>query len=163
MCQNLAYDHMLIDSAYVSACIDAGKGNIGQANQSNDDFIQAGNTGYTTLAEPTIFTQTQTQTPAQTTGTFSIDASQWNNFNDLFIGFKFGTGNQPDNWFVYQLKDGVSSGSYTFINVFDRGGGLSHLALYGKGTPVPDTGSTLIFLGIVVFGLLVLGRKYAAV
>lgn len=134
MCKTITNNHMLVDSAYVSSCIDAGLGNIGQGNQANDDFIQAGNAGYTTLGQDPLvgsFTQSDLE------GTFSILGSYWDTWQNLFIGFKFGTGNTPDEWFVYQLQDGVTGGDWEFVKVFNKGGGLSHIALYGKGGKEP--------------------------
>ncbi|MCC7546972.1 MAG: PEP-CTERM sorting domain-containing protein [Burkholderiales bacterium] len=141
MCQTITNNHMLVDDAYVSTCIDAGVGNIGQGNQANDDWLNQKDindnliyTGYTTLGQnPLIGSFSQSGTE----GTFSILASYWDDFANLYIGFKFGTGNQPDEWFVYQLQDGVTSGNWDFVNVFKKGGGLSHIALYGKGDKEP--------------------------
>jgi hypothetical protein len=52
---------------------------------------------------------------------------------------------------VYALNDGVSSGNWTFVNVFERGGGLSHVNLYGipGGNKVPEPGS-LVLLGLAL-------------
>lgn len=132
---------MLVDDAYVSTCIDAGVGNIGQGNQANDDWLNQKDindnliyTGYTTLGQNPLI-GSFSQSGAE--GTFSILASYWDDFANLYIGFKFGTGNQPDEWFVYQLQDGVTSGNWDFVNVFKKGGGLSHIALYGKGDKEP--------------------------
>jgi len=167
MCQTLTNNHMLVDDAYVSTCIDAGTGNIGQGNQANDDWLNqtdgGGNliyTGFTTIGD-------QTFTQSGASGTFSIDATQWNNFADLFIGFKFGTGNQPDEWFVYQLQDGVSSGDWDFVNKFKKGGGLSHVSLYGKGDPgnppeeIPEPGA-LGLLGMLALAAGVAARRRKA-
>jgi PEP-CTERM motif len=148
LCQTAANNHMLIDDSVVSACIDAGVGNIGQGNQAQDDFIQAGNTGYTTIGQFDTFTQTGS------TGTFTIDASLWDTWGELFIGFKFGTGNTPDEWFVYELQDDVSSGNWTFVNMLAPGAnqGLSHLTVYAQDRQVPEPGS-LLLLGLGLAGL----------
>jgi hypothetical protein len=149
LCEDVNLNHMLVDSAYVQSCIDAGVGNIG--NGQNDDFLNAGNTGWTDISSIAGLDFDQTGS----TGTFSFDSSLWNDFEDLAIGFKFGTGNQPDEWFVYLLQDLVSSGSWEFVNVFGTGGGLSHLTLYsGEGTTtVPEPATLLLFgLGLVSLG-----------
>jgi hypothetical protein len=148
LCENINLNHMLVDSAYVQSCIDAGVGNIG--NGQNDDFLNAGNTGWTDISSVASLSFTQNGS----TGTFSFDSSLWNDFEDLAIGFKFGTGNEPDEWFVYLLQDLVSSGNWEFVNVFGTGGGLSHLTLYaGEDRQVPEP-AMLSLLGL---GLLSLG------
>ena len=170
MCQTLAKNHMLIDDAYVSTCIDAGTGNIGQGNQANDDWLNqtdgGGNliyTGYTTLGQnPVVGSYTQ----SGASGTFSTLASYWADWEDLYIGFKFGTGNKPDEWFVYQLQDGVTTGDWDFVNVFKKGGGLSHIALYGKGDKeppeeIPEPGA-LSLLGMLMLAAGIATRRRKA-
>jgi hypothetical protein len=44
LCQNSALNHMLVDSSYVSACLDAGTGNL-TGNPLNDLFITGVGTG----------------------------------------------------------------------------------------------------------------------
>ena len=148
-CKVVTNNHMLVDSAHVQSCIDAGTGNIG--NGQNDDFLNAGNTGWTDISSQASLSFTQNGS----TGTFSFDSSLWDDFADLAIGFKFGTGNEPDEWFVYLLQDLVSSGNWEFVNVFGKGGGLSHLVLYaGEGTTtVPEPAMLTLFgLGLLSFG-----------
>jgi hypothetical protein len=159
MCKTLANNHMLVSDATVSACVDAGLGNIGQGNPANDDFLNQFSAptygGYTNLGD-------QTWTGANTAaGTFSIDANEWNNYADLYVGFKFGTGNTADEWFVYKLQNLVSSGSWNFVDVLVPGngtGGLSHVTLYGAddGTEppaeAPEPGS-LALVGLALLGV----------
>ena len=149
LCEDVNLNHMLVDSAYVQSCIDAGVGNIG--NGQNDDFLNAGNTGWTDVtAQATTFGFSQ----SGSSGSFFFNPNLWNTFSEIAIGFKFGTGNQPDEWFVYLLQDNVSSGLWQFVNTFGKGGGLSHLTFYaGEGTTVPEP-ATLTLLGL---GLLSLG------
>ena len=155
LCETLTNDHMLVDDAYVSACVDAGVGNI-NGNPATDDFLlKPEGTGYAGIGGGS-FTQ------AGTSGTFSIDAALWNIYSSIAIGFKFGTGNQPDEWFIYTLQDGVSSGTWQFVNVFRKGGGLSHLQLYSTDVPrkVPEpTTLTLLGLGLLATPLLARRRK----
>lgn len=158
MCKTSTNNHMLVSDAYVSSCIEAGVGNIGQGNQANDDWLNQlpANHGYTTIGD-------QSFTQQGLTGTFTIDASQWNNFGQLFVGFKFGTGNTPDEWFIYQLNPDVFTGDWTFVKMFNKGGGLSHVSLYGKGKPgeeeaVPEPAS-LALLGIAALAAGVARRR----
>ena len=150
LCENVLVNHMLIDDSYVSACLDAGIGNInGNEQGQNPDLFLTGVGGAYEFISAGGFTQNGS------TGTFSFSPTLWNSFSDIAIGFKFGTGNQADEWFVYSLNSLVSSGNWTFVNVFGTGGGLSHVNLYGiEGTtPVPEPASVaLLLLGIAGVG-----------
>lgn len=149
LCENPDLNHMLVDDSYVSACLDAGTGNL-TGNPLNDLFINGVGTGYSFIGE-TSFTQ------AGNTGTFTLDPALWAAYDSIAIGFKFGTGNRPDEWFVYALNDTVSGGTWTFVNVFERGGGLSHVNLYGipGGNNVPEPGVLgLLGLGLAMVGLM---------
>lgn len=156
LCENPAVNHMFVDSAYVAQCLDAGTGNIG--NGPNDDFLNNGGSagGWSQLGDEFNaggnFWGSYTQTGA--TGTFNINPALWGD-DDIAIGFKFGTGHNPDEWFVYLLNDLVTSGAWQFVNVFGNGGGLSHIQLFsreGTTTDVPEP-ATLSLLGLGLLGL----------
>ncbi len=141
-------NHMLVDSSLVSACLDSGPGNI-SGNLATDPFLQnaaAAGDDYIISSKSDglnpwgLTFSVTTKTKDYTLGTWSLDASYWLTNNVGILGFKFGTGNNDDEWFIYQLVQGVSSGSFHFVNVQQRGGGLSHTNLYA----VPEP--TVVFL-----------------
>jgi hypothetical protein len=159
-CMDTDKNHMSLDSSTVSACLDAGVGNI-NGNPAHDEFLQGVGSAYTLASKtdgsnPFNLSYNQTsQTKSLSTGTWSIDASFWSSYSSGAIGFKFGTGNEPDEWFVFQLVDGVISGDWDFINKFGKGGGLSHMNLYGVEdiSPVPVPAAIPLFLSaLAAFG-----------
>lgn len=160
MCQTLTNNHMSVSEAYVTQCVDAGLGNIG--NGQNDDFLKrASGTGYVDVGGGAFTQETVSQT--FTRGTFAFDSSLWTSYQNLAIGFKFGTGNEPDEWFIYKLVQGVSSGNWNFHNILVQGGGLSHIELYSYPKPpngVPEPG-TLALVGLALAGVGALRRRRA--
>lgn len=169
LCEDTNLNHMGIDDSEVSACLDAGTGNIsGDDSGANaDPFLTGVGSDYFIVTksddDSVLFGLTYTQGDA--TGTWSFDASFWDEYSDAAIGFKFGTGNQPDEWFVFSLIDGVSSGAWEFFNIFERGGGLSHVNLYASGDSVnvPEPGALGLFgLGLVFVSTAAARRRKAA-
>nr|WP_298717897.1 PEP-CTERM sorting domain-containing protein [uncultured Steroidobacter sp.] len=147
LCEDAAVNHMYVDTSQVSSCLAGGTGNI-NGNPGTDRFLTGEGAGSGLVG---IGGGSFTQSGA--TGTFSLDASLWQSWDEIAIGFKFGTGNKPDEWFVYLLNPLVSAGEWQFVNVFERGGGLSHVQLYGRSTVanVPEPG-TLALLGVGLLG-----------
>jgi hypothetical protein len=163
LCQVTTNNHMFVDSSQVVACLDAGEGDPSlTGNPGNDTFLTGVGGGYTSLGAsddgPNVYNVTFTQSNG--TGTWSFDESAWDDFGEIALGFKFGTGGTPDEWFVYSLQPDVSSGEWQFVNLFGQGGGLSHVIIYGKEgtTSVPEP-STLLLLGAGLVGLGVLRRR----
>ena len=167
-----AINHMLVDSSQVSACLDSGTGNLnGNAGGGNPDpFLDGVGSDFGTVAKsddsaPAYNLQAAGTTGSdgdQSPGTWSFDANFWDHHSTGAIGFKFGTGNEPDEWFVYSLVDGITSGDWIFVNQGGTGGGLSHVNLYaspGNPTPVPAPGVLALFgLGLALLGVSRRGR-----
>ena len=135
------------------------EGNI-SGNPANDPFLMSSEGAGSILLSKSdeanpygLSFNVSSKTSTQTLGTWSLAASYWDSHDGGILGFKFGTGNNDDEWFIYQLVAGVSSGSFEFVNVYERGGGLSHTNLYS----VPEP-ATLMLLGLGLLGL-VAGRK----
>ncbi|WP_354623601.1 PEP-CTERM sorting domain-containing protein [Psychromonas sp. MME2] len=145
-CQDTAKNYMTMEDTYATGCVASGVGNI-NGNAGTDDFLTAGGTtaGYIGASVGTDFYNN-----GEDAGTWSVDS-----FVEA-IGFKFGTGNTADNWFIFDLKDGVTSGTWVFHDVLAPGKGgdrLSHLQAYnydGGGTtdvPAPDS-LVLLLMGV---------------
>jgi hypothetical protein len=155
LCEDTSRNHMYIDSAYVSSCVDAGVGNV-NGNPATDSFL---------LANPELdYTGIGSASYLQigSFGNFWFDSDLWDDWNSIALGFKFGTGgsSRPDQWFVYELDQSVSNGWWNFVNVFNRGGGLSHIQIYGVGgrVSVPEPGA-LGLLGLGLVGLALARRR----
>lgn len=153
LCQTVTNYHMLVDDSIVSACLDAGVGNL-TGNPMNDLFINGAGAGYDFIGLGVFSQSTNTTTAAA--GTFTFDDSLWDTYSDIAVGFKFGTGNNADEWFVYSLKSLLASGDYDWdlIKVSQQGGGLSHVNFYGiLDSQVPEPGTlALLGLALVVMG-----------
>ncbi|MDF0749918.1 PEP-CTERM sorting domain-containing protein [Marinobacter sp. 71-i] len=164
ICSDPTINHMSMDDSQASACLDSGLGNIQGDNAVQDPFLSGVGTDYQFIeksegaSNPTTMYSLE-YAGSNGTGTWEFDSSLWGDFGTIALGFKFGGGNQPDNWFVYELVPGVSSGNWAFNLPLDGGDGLSHMNLYGKNSvQVPEPG-TLALLGLGIIGLTLARRK----
>lgn len=181
LCQNPENNHMLIDDSQVTACLAAGVGNLsGNPTGGNaDPFLTGVGASYSFLGKDNegLNEYNVSKTQADNVGGWKFDADVWDAYESIAIGFKFGTGNNPDEWFVFQVTTDVYEGTWTFVNMFFNpagkpiGGGLSHVNLYGilksgGGDDPPQDVSEPGVLFLLGAGLLGLGwarrRKAAA-
>jgi hypothetical protein len=159
-CQSVTNNHMYVDSWSVSSCVDAGSGNI-NGNPKTDDFLTSNpSLDYLGLGSADFWQVPVLDAKLGSVGGFSFDSGLWDSWDSLAIGFKFGTGNRGDNWFVYLLNEDVSQGLWGFVNWFHRGGGLSHVELYGVERSVPEP-ATVALLGAALLGFALLRRRRA--
>jgi hypothetical protein len=177
--RNASLNYMAIEDTQVTACLDSGVGTLAGTG-SNADFLNENPTlGYEFVSKWDIddnkttgvnvglsFTQTDDNTAlGDRNGGWSFDESFWDDYSDAAIGFKFGTGETPDEWFVFSLTPGVFSGSWAFFRgeEINTGGGLSHINLYTKNdtVTVPEPG-TLALLGLGIVGLTVARKRKAS-
>ena len=132
-----AKNYMEIADSQVSSCIDAGKGTLSGNNSGGnpDEFLSsAAGAGYETVSK-SDGTNPFNVTYDQVAGTWSFDASAWDLFapthdTKLVLGFKWGTGNTFDEYFLFQLVPDVSSGTFLWFPLAVKGegtGGLSHM------------------------------------
>ena len=159
---NTAINQMSISETEVNSCLASGEGNINgnPKNLQQSKFLQSlAGAGYSLVSKSddinpySLSYHQDSQTATLSEGTWTIDPSFWSSYSKGAIGFKFGTGNNPDEWFVFDLVHGISSGDWDFINRHPQGGELSHMNLYGI-SEVPLPAAFPLFLSVLaMFGL----------
>jgi hypothetical protein len=147
-------NYMQMDDSQAAACLASGIGNL-NGNASSDLFLTGVGSDYQLASKSDAG---NVYNISYDDDSWSFDSSFWDTYAEAAIGFKFGTGNKADEWFVFSLKSLVSSGDWAFFqgSGFDKetGGDLSHINLYGKtgNVTVPEPG-TIALLGLGLAGL----------
>ena len=116
------------------------------------DSTGPGNNGWLNIA---VTTGTFGATPAAGTWTIT-NAAFWTTYGSGAISMHVGNGGGEPDHFIWKLTPGPLTGSWSYNGTGLGGGGLSNLKLYSTGSApprVPDSGTTLVSLGIAALGL----------
>lgn len=96
------------------------------------------------------------------TGTWSLNSSFYTVYSTAIITMHVGNGASNPDWFFWEVAPTQTSGNFHYNRISGGGGGLSNMFLWGGGTPqVPDSGMTVIFLGLGLLSLALVRRKSA--
>jgi hypothetical protein len=156
-----------IDTAAAGSCVSYGNGNFENAAGGEDVFADA---GWITIDKTDGSGGTMTGALSVSGidndhGSFSISSTVWDTYAGLLFVMKSGTGQYNPDWAVFSLASGTTGGSWSIWTLFDNADGLSHVNIYGRGTPtttrVPEP-ATLAMFGAGLFGLALVRRRRLA-
>ncbi len=93
-------------------------------------------------------------------GDWQIDSSFWLNYSEAVISMHVGNGGGDPDHFAWLMLDNSTSGTWSYQVVQGKGGGLSNIKLWGRGTSVSvSEPATLALLGLGLVGLGFARRK----
>jgi len=113
-------------------------------NLQNADIAALGLTQIEKDALPTGTGAGQLQSTGSTSGQWSIDASVWNSWDHIYLGFHFGGGgntasDNPDS-FIVELARPDATGTWALTGTGAQLNGLSNMYLLSKGACVTNCG-----------------------
>lgn len=137
---------LTISSGSIDTCV-TGNGTLNKLPKPYDEYVFLDSDPDTTVASP------QEEWFTITGSTFTIAPSAWTGYSSLALMLQLPTSSPKPDWAVFILSGGVLSGSWsnTGAETFDTA------SLYGGAplspTPVPESGSLLVLLGIGLVGI----------
>lgn len=166
VCQDINKNHMTINTSWANSCLASGTANLTGsdtdlfANGTSWKFIEKAESANTATPLFDLKFTPGIGDATSITGTWELSSTFWDVYSDAALGFKFGSGGTPDEWFVFDIINGETSGDWTFFSVLMNGqgqGGLSHVNLYSSSTVQHVTEPA----SFALFGLGLLGLGYA--